>query len=85
MDSSNLSNPSEKCTACQKQVAKIFQKFHKSTSSGDTTKKRRKFSDETGRLWHGTKCPDCAAAWRRDRVNKAESEKQEALKKQLQD
>lgn len=60
-------DPKEKCLSCDKEVVKLFSKFHKSPLNGDTTKKRRKFTDETGRLWHGTKCPDCATKWRKER------------------
>ena len=80
---SNLDNPVETCQSCNRVVIKRFSKFHSSPSKGDTTKKRRKYTDETGRLWHGTRCPDCAASWRKDRAGQAESKKQEALKKLL--
>lgn len=80
----NIDNPLEKCSACQLDKVRRFQKFHKSAANGDTTKKRRKYADETGRLWHGTKCPDCAAKWRKDRAAQTETEKQEALKKALE-
>jgi hypothetical protein len=80
---SNLDNPLKKCSACNSDKVCKFAKFHSSPSKGDTTKKRRKYTDETGRLWHGTRCPDCAADWRKDRAGQAESKKQEALKKLL--
>lgn len=84
-DPLNLDNPKDICGTCQKSVPKIFIKFHRATSNGDTTKKRRKYTDETGRLWHGTRCPDCSANWRKDRATQAESKKQEVLKKQLEE
>lgn len=80
----NIDNPTDKCSACEKQVVKKFLKFHRATANGDTTKKRRKYTDETGRLWHGTKCPDCAAKWRKDRASQVESQKQADLKKQIE-
>lgn len=84
-DPSNLDNPTEKCGTCEKLTVKRFHKFHQSPSKGDTTKKRRKYTDETGRLWHGTKCPDCAANWRKDKTSKAETAKQQALKLLLEE
>lgn len=83
-DPINLENPTDECTVCKKQVVKRFAKIHKATSNGDTSKRRRKFADETGRLWHGTKCPTCAANWRKDRAQKVSEEKQAELKKQLE-
>ncbi len=80
----NIDNPSKQCSACSKQVVHKFHRFHKSAANGDTTKKRRKYMDETGRLWHGTKCPECAAKWRKDRAAQTEADKQEALKKELE-
>ena len=80
-----LENPLRKCLTCLVDKVCLFSKMHKSPSKGDTTKKRRKYTDETGRLWHGTRCPDCAAEWRKDRANALESKKQETLKKLLEE
>lgn len=84
-DPSNLDNPTEKCQSCDRLTIKRFHKFHSSPAKGDTTKKRRKYTDETGRLWHGTRCPDCAAEWRKGRINAAETAKQQELKRQLEE
>ncbi len=75
----------DKCSTCEKQVVKTFYKFHKSAANGDTTKRRRKYTDETGRLWHGTKCPDCAAQWRKDRAQSAADEIKNQLKAKLEE
>lgn len=82
---SNLDNPTDKCSSCEQQIVKKFKLFHKATSNGDTTKKRRKYTDETGRLWHGTKCPSCAANWRKERAQKEIELTQQALKLQLEE
>ena len=82
-DPINLQYPTDECTACKQQIVKVFSKIHKATSNGDTSKRRRKFADETGRLWHGTKCPTCAANWRRDRALKSIEETQTKLKQEL--
>lgn len=84
-DPLNIDNPTCECSSCKQQVVKQFKLFHKSTANGDTTKKRRKYTDETGRLWHGTRCPTCAAKWRKERLTNMESAKQAELKKQLEE
>ena len=80
-----LENPLRKCLTCLVNKICQFSKFHSSPAKGDTTKKRRKYTDETGRLWHGTKCPDCAAEWRKGRINAVESAKQQELKRLLEE
>ncbi len=84
MSNDIIDNPLRVCSVCQKAVISCFKLFHKATANGDTTKKRRKYTDETGRLWHGTKCPDCAAKWRKDRAALSEAAKQADLKKQIE-
>lgn len=81
--SDNLQHPNGICSKCEKAIAKIFKLFHKAPAGGDTTKKRRKYTDETGRLWHGTLCPDCAAEWRKDLSKKHAESKKLELKKQI--
>ncbi len=83
MDSNNL-HPTEECSDCKVHVCRVFKLFHKSPAKGDTTKRRRKYTDETGRLWHGTKCPDCAAKWRKDKAESQAAKKQEELKKLIE-
>ena len=80
----NLINPTDICSVCQKLVAKIFTKFHKAGTASES-KKRRKYVDETGRLWHGTKCPECSVKWRKDRAQKQAALKQAELKKKLEE
>ncbi len=82
-NSDHTQHPIDKCSSCQKDIVKIFKLFHKATCNGDTTKKRRKYVDETGRLWHGTRCPDCTAQWRKDRIQKARDEVDNKLKQEL--
>lgn len=82
-DSNSIPASTEECSVCKLLVTRIFKLFHKSAANGDTTKKRRKYTDETGRLWHGTKCPSCAAKWRKDRATHNAQLEQEQLKKQL--
>ncbi len=78
-----ISQPTDKCSACEKDIVKVFTKMHKASAAGDTSKRRRKFMDETGRLWHGTRCPDCAAKWRKDRAAAMADELKAALKAKL--
>lgn len=80
-DTTNL-DPVDLCVDCQKRVIKKFVKYHSSNTPTET-KKRRKYCDETGRLWHGKRCPSCAVNWRRDCAEKKSKEKQEALKSEL--
>lgn len=82
-DSVNTPLPKSTCGDCKQEVVKQFTKFHQSPDGHDTTKKRRKFSDDTGRLWHGTRCPDCAAKWRKDRATRCAEELNAALKAEL--
>lgn len=70
------------CADCNKLVTKRFVKFHSSNTPTET-KKRRKYCDESGRLWHGKKCPECAVKWRKEAAQKKIEDKKEFLKKQL--
>lgn len=77
--------PKDECADCKKLVTKRFVKFHKAAAAPDSTetKKRRKYSDESGRLWHGKKCPDCAVVWRKAKAIEKSNQEKEALKKLL--
>lgn len=72
----------DKCAHCDKLVTKRFVKFHEAGSEGEK-KKRRKYSDETGRLWHGKRCPDCAVQWRKDVAAEKAQAKKDQLKEML--
>ena len=87
-EDSNL--PKDLCGDCQKMVPKIFKAYHnasytkpdeKAGTERKLVKRRRKYSDETGRLWHGKSCPDCIASKRTDHnLSKSEAKKEELKK-----
>jgi hypothetical protein len=81
----NSIEPKDKCVDCEQMVTKRFVKFHKAASAPESTesKKRRKYCDETGRLWHGKRCPSCAVAWRKSKAEEKVAAEKEALKKLL--
>lgn len=72
----------DRCSDCEQMVTKRFVKFHMAGSATEF-KKRRKYSDETGRLWHGKKCPSCAVKWRKEIAEKQAELKKQELKKLL--
>lgn len=82
---SDLNNtlPTVICKNCGEAKVKTFDNvYHRSPTKGDSTKRRRKYKDEKGQLWHGTKCPQCASTWRNSKYSKvALSLKAELLEK----
>lgn len=59
--------PKQICRHCGVERVKKFLKYHKSPTKSDSTKRRKKFVDESGRQHHGTKCPECASKNRKDK------------------
>lgn len=80
-DENNLEQK-DKCADCGELKTKKFVKFHMAGSVTER-KKRRKYCDESGRLWHGKKCPECAVKWRKDIASKKIERKKEEIKKLL--
>lgn len=81
MSDSNNTLPTVICKNCGEPKVRVFDNiYHKSPTKGDSTKRRRKYKDEKGQLWHGTKCPKCASEWRSSRYGKAA----QALKLELE-
>lgn len=58
------------CKYCTFNKERIFKKYHRSPSTNNITKTRKKYHDNSGRLWHGAKCPDCASDVRNRLHNK---------------
>jgi len=83
-DPNNLTSPREKCSDCQEMVTCLFLKFHKA-GVVQGVKRRRKYTDESGRLWHGTRCPSCAVKMRKAQTDSKAQSKKDELKKQLEE
>lgn len=74
--------PEKVCKTCGLSKVREFLKYHASPQKGDSTKRRRKFVDETGNQWHGSKCPQCASSTRKTKyISESEKAKTELLKK----
>ena len=81
----NINKPTKECSDCKLHVVREFAKYHVAFANPGSSKKRRKFADETGRLWHGTRCPACATKWRKDLADKAAAETKAELLKKLEE
>lgn len=69
---SNENEAKVTCKSCNQDRVKKFLKYHKAPTADNSTKRRKKFVDESGRMWHGTKCPECASQWRINKHTKKE-------------
>jgi hypothetical protein len=85
MSELNKEYPTALCKYCNKTKVKIFKTYHKATANGDSTKRRRKFEDESKQLWHGERCPDCATEYRRELTHKKQDKIKADLKKKLEE
>lgn len=45
------------CTHCSEKKAKVFSHTHKM---------KRIYKDNTGREWHGSRCPDCYVSYKKN-------------------
>ena len=94
MSNDEINLPKSKCDSCKQMLVKEFKFYHKASykkvdeKSGTERKlekRRKKYVDDTGRLWHGKVCPDCSMNKRLAR-NTAKSEAvKEELKKILEE
>jgi hypothetical protein len=85
MSELNKQYPTEVCKYCNKERAKIFKTYHKASANGDSVKRRKKYEDESGHLWHGERCPECATDYRRELAQKKVQNIKDELKKKLEE
>jgi hypothetical protein len=92
MSNDEVNLPKDICSECTKPKVKVFKMFHsasykktdeKSGNERALKKRRRKYSDETGRLWHGKICPDCSMIKRSQKNSDRTESQKEELKKLL--